>query len=186
MKFPRLTKKRFVGAALAAGLAMGAGGVAFAYFSATATGAGDADVGHYTAHATVTFLDVGTNEAAIFPGTAGVRLTFTVTNTGTKPFRVATATAVVTRTTTTGYVFNSTTTSGHVIRGLPAPGCYSTWFTAHVTHTTGPTSAVGATITPTTTHNQVVTVKMLTNGTTQNACQTVQPFVTLSIKVTNH
>ena len=186
MKLPKITKKRFVGAALAAGLAMGTSGVAFAYFSTTATGTGDGDVATFTTKVTITFADLSANETPpIFPGTTET-LTFTLkaTTGNTHKVHVYSVTAKVTSTPTTGEVFASiTSTAGHVqTKGPAVAGCYASWFSVHVDHTTGATSAVGVTLTKGATHAQVVTLKMLTTGN-QNACQGVQPFITMTASI---
>ena len=184
MRLPKITKKRFVGAALAAGLAMGASGVAFAYFSTTATGSGDGDVATFTTTVHITFADLTANETPpIFPGTTET-LTFTLKATAANAHKVHvySVTAKVTSTPTTGDVFASVTAPTVQIKGTPVPGCYASWFSVHVDHMTGATSAVGVTLTPGATHAQVVTLKMLTTGT-QNACQGVQPFITVTASI---
>jgi hypothetical protein len=183
MKLPKITKKRFVGAALAAGLAMGMGGVAFAYFSTTATGAGDGDVATFTTKVTITFADLTANETPpVFPGTSET-LTFTLTATSgnAHTVHVYSVTAKVTAT-TNGDVFASITTAGKQVKGSRATGCLASWFSVHVDHITGATSAVGVTLTPGATHAQVVTLQMRTTGT-QNACQGVQPFITVTASI---
>ena len=184
MKLPKITKKRFVGAALAAGLAMGASGVAFAYFSTTATGAGDGDVATFSTTVHITFADLTANETPpVFPGTTE-KLTFKLTATSGNAHKVHvySVTAKVTSTPTTGEVFASITSSTVQTKGAAVTGCYASWFSVHVDHTTGATSAVGVTLTPGTTHAQVVTLKMLTTGN-QNACQGVQPFITMTASI---
>lgn len=183
MKLPKITKKKFIGAALAAGLAMGTSGIAFAFFSVQATGKGDADVGAYsvtTAGVLVTHTNTGANENLNYPGTGPVAQTFVIYNGGSKSFRVWKATASVTQTSTSNHWIYTATTDTAVT------GCHAVWFTVHVNHTAGTTSAVGVTIATGATHNQVVTVTMVTSGTTQNACQTKQPRVTLTVTVANH
>ena len=183
MKLPKITKKRFVGAALAAGLAMGTSGVAFAYFSTTATGTGDGDVATFTTKVTITFADLTANETPpLFPGTTEMlSFTLTATSTNAHTVHVYSVTAKVTAT-TNGDVFASVTTATVQSKGAAVTGCLASWFSVHVDHMIGATSAVGVTLTPGATHAQVVTLQMLTTGT-QNACQGVQPFITVTASI---
>lgn len=200
MKLPTITKKKFIGAALAAGLALGMSGVAFAYFSTTATGNGDSDVGVMNANLGVYFANTfpittsiegitpactGTNDATVGTLTPGqtVRQCFTIYNltvSGSNPthknLKVAAATASVVA---TGTWIVTDTTSALVV------GCHASWFTATATntvtlHTT--TVAIGKTITYGNAHRQVVTVSMSTTGT-QNTCQNHQPRIKLTVTV---
>lgn len=75
MKLPKF-KKKFVVGAVAAGLVMGAGGVAFAYIGTTGTGTGSASV-KAPSHVSVT---VQTLKTKIGPNTTPVHVSFSVTN----------------------------------------------------------------------------------------------------------
>jgi hypothetical protein len=156
-------KKKFIAGALAAGLAMGAGGIAAAYFTATATGSGKLQVGSATPF-TVTQNGV---PAYVYPGQT-VTTSFHIVNTGGG---IQHFTARVTVDVNgTGTIITATT-------GNAVPGCKASWFTPTVT------SGSSGTLNPGASSTLDVRVHM-SNGnstdSTQNACQTTFPKLTVS------
>ena len=161
MKLPHF-KKRYVAGALAAGLIMGAAGIAAAYFSATGTGTGKVNVGTATPF---TVTQNGVPGGKLYPGQS-VTTAFTITNTGggIQHYTVSSG-DVVAAMNGTGTIITATT-------GKAVPGCKAVWFNTSITSGNSNTLNPGASAT------LGVTVSM-TNGTggssTQNACQTTLP-----------
>jgi hypothetical protein len=116
VRFPHIGKKKFIGAALAAGLAMGAGGVAFAYLTSSGSGYGSAKVVPLTVTVAATAVTFTANTTPAFAN-------FSVTNSHSYAVKVGKATIST-------VVTNGTCTKTHL---MPSP---------KVTHTT-PATAVG-------------------------------------------
>lgn len=154
MALPKF-KKKYVASALAAGLAMGAGGIAAAYFSAS--GGATKSV---TVASPVTFtVSPGVVSGGLYPG-GTAHVNFTVTNVAS--FREH---------------FNAD--ASLTMTGAPT-GCKASWFQISAGPTPGSdtlakhgTSGTSTTVT--------VTVSMVTNTTTQNACAGYSPTVHLSL-----
>lgn len=142
MRLPHF-KKKFIAGALAAGLVMGAGGIAAAYFTAGGTGTGSATVGHATR-----FTVSGGTVTGLLPGSPKTA-TFTVFNPNGFIAHFSGATASVT-------ARDMITTVTHGATCLITVG------------TPSPTSASVAATTSTTV---TVKVSMTTNATfTQGGC----------------
>lgn len=163
MKLPKITKK-LVAISAAAGIAMGAAGIAAAYFTANVTGTGHAVVGT-SGTLTASFTQV--SPAKLYPtGTQTVTLKLTNAGTGKQHYAV-TAGDYSLKTTTT----NHTTVKNFAASTTVVSGCKASWFSFRTGTATG-TLAHGATTT--------ITVKVeMSNGTgagsTQDPCRTVQP-----------
>ena len=162
MKLP-LFKKKYVAGALAAGLIMGAAGIAAAYFTATGTGTGKVSVGSATPF---TVTQNGVPAGKLYPDQS-VTTAFIITNTGGGiEHYTITSTDVVAAMNANGTVITATT-------GNAVPGCKASWFTTTILSGGGPhTLNPGASTT--------LSLKVnMTNGTgsgsTQNACQTTFP-----------
>lgn len=191
MRLPRL-KKRYLVIALAAGVALGTGGIAAAYFASSGTGTGTATVG-----APIPFkITVHTKPGVTGPGDPTV-ITFSVANTHTtptspyfgKPYVTERATnplaTVVSKKTTVTGTRTVITSKGHAVNG-----CLSKWFSATAspdfwtaTHITN--LGTSALVTPHTDVRNAVTVHM-TNGTgptgsTQDPCEGKFPTVMLHV-----
>jgi hypothetical protein len=155
----KLTKKRVIATAIAIGALALAGG-AFAYFTASGSGTGQATVGSSTPW-TVTF---GTTTGTMYPGAGTATLPYTVTNAGGGNQKLATTTASV-----------NADGSGNVTNhGTSVSGCLASWFTAANTPPTAADLAAGAHTTGS------VAVTMTDAAVSQNACQGVTPDVTVS------
>ena len=152
MKIPKFRRK-YVAGALAAGLIMGAGGIAAAYFTATATGTGKLQVGSATPF-TVTQNGV---PAYVYPGTT-VTTSFHIVNTGGGIQHYSAMVAVDVN--GTGTIITATT-------GKAVPGCKASWFTPTVT------SGSSGTLNPGASTTLSVSVHMSNGngtGSTQYAC----------------
>ena len=77
----RFMNKKVAAIGLAAGLALGVAGGAFAYFTSTGSGTGTGSVGTATNDIVVT----GTETTPVFPGGATGVVSFTVANSGANP-----------------------------------------------------------------------------------------------------
>jgi hypothetical protein len=186
-------KKKYLAIALATGVALGAGGVAAAFFSAGGSGTGSATVG-----TPVPFkITVHTKPGVTGPGDPTI-ITFSVANTHTTPSSVYYGDPYVTeRATNPVATIKSVKTSithTHTVitsRGSPVNGCLSKWFTATAspdfwTMTHVKNLGTSALVAPHTNVRNAVTVHMTngttpTNGTNQDACEGTFPTVTLHV-----
>lgn len=138
------------------------GGVAFAYFTSTGSGTGQATVGTAT-NWTVT---PGAPSGTMYPGVGSTTIVFTVQNAGTGNQQDNNDTV-------------SIPTSGADVtsHGVDVPGCLATWFTA----TKGTDNAQGVDFAPGQTKTVTVTVTMSDPNVAQDACQGVTPDIKLSV-----
>jgi hypothetical protein len=157
--------KRTVAALSVVGVLVCAG-AAFAYFTSTGSGSGNATVGSSSAF---TVNVAAASGGALYPGSGTQTLSYTVTNpsSGAQSLRATTASVA-----SSGG--NITTGSG---AGTPVTGCLASWFTAT---NTAPTPlpqnlAGGATST-----SGSVAVTMQDSGTNQDPCQGATPNITVS------
>lgn len=174
MKLPNF-KKKFVAGAAAAGLVMGAGGIAAAVFTASGSGPGAATVGTAPGGLTV----MGTrltpaNGTLTPPATTGapastLGLVYKVTNNTAKAQIITTATATATITAnTTGTI--TTYTSGNTVATCKASWFAVTFIEFMTTHLTSGSATTA-----------YVEVSMPYSATTQNACSGARPQVTLTV-----
>jgi hypothetical protein len=160
-------KKKYVAGALAAGLIMGAGGIAAAYFTATGTGTGKVNVGTATPFSVT--QTAGSLSGKLYPGQS-VTTTFKITNNGEGiEHYTLTSTDIVAAMSASGTVITAfqTTPSREVV-----PGCKGSWFTATVLSGSSNTLNPGAS---TTASVKVTMTNGTGSGSTQNACQTTFP-----------
>lgn len=155
----RFTKKRLVLLAVPLAALALAGG-AFAYFTSSGSGTGQAAVGQAGAW-TVT---PGTASGTMYPGAGSTTIPYTVTNSGSGHQQLnATTTAVV------------ADASGNVkSNGTSVPGCLATWFSTANTAPASADLAAGGTATGS------VSVSMSDASANQNACQGVTPDIQIS------
>jgi hypothetical protein len=151
-----------IGTAVA--IVLGSGGAAYAYFTATGSGTGQATVG------TTGTWQVAQNNTSgtIYPGSGASTIVFDVKNTGTGDQQYSNATVAL-----------ANDGSGNItVGGAPVPGCLASWFTASVSNDPAIHTNVagGATV-------QVTTqVSMPADQTdNQNPCQGKSPDVTLTV-----
>jgi len=136
-------KSKVIAGAAAVVLVAGVGGAAFAYFTSSGNGSGNASVGSATPWDVVVSSDTSNT---LQPGAGSETLTYTITNNGTGAQALNTVTA-------------SVGNSG---------GCLGSWFTAVAS---APTPAIGTSIAPNGTATGTVTVTMQDSGGDQNPCQ---------------
>ncbi len=140
------------------------GGVAFAYFTSTGSGTGQAQVGT----ATTWTVTQGSESGTLYPGQGTATINFTVKNTGSGNQAVTAANATL-----------GTDGSGNITQnnGSPVPGCLTTWFTVPSVTTTLPTASVA----PGNTTTIAVSLQLNDAAVNQNACENTNPDVTLHI-----
>jgi hypothetical protein len=139
------------------------GGVAFAYFTSTGSGTGQATVGT-ASNWTVT---AGSPSGTMYPGQGSTTIVFTVQNAGTGNQQDNGDSVAVAH-----------DGSGNVTsHGTAVPGCLATWFTA----SKGTDNAQGVDFTPSESQTVTVTVTMSDANVSQDACQGVTPDITLSV-----
>ena len=163
MKFT--LKKKIAAVGLAAGVSLGVGGAAFAYFTSTGSGTGAATVGNAAAWTPVSATLL--NGGVMYPGVSSSDETFTVsiTNSGhgyqnLNKFVISVAKAD--GTTWTGPVTafpleNGCSASDFALGGQAAAGSY--------------TVSPNADVAPGTAYTTTVTVHMLDTGVPQDNCQ---------------
>jgi len=168
MNMKRFMNKKVAAIGLAAGLALGAAGAAFAYFTGSGNGTGQGTVG-----TTATWNVAQTNVSGVmYPGHGSTDLTFTVTNNGqgNQAIESGNLSAAVLAD-GSGYITS---------HGASVTGCLQSWFTAPVIDAPalgyGHNLDVGA--------SDTVDVHIsLTNTPTvnQDACKGATPDVTLTV-----
>jgi hypothetical protein len=136
-------KKKMIAGAAAGALVLGIAGGAFAYFTSTGSGSGNASVGSSTNWTVVVTSDTSN---ALLPGTGSETLSYTITNAGTGAQALNSVTATV----------------------ADSGSCLGSWFTALAS---APTPAVHTSIGSGGTATGTVTVTMQDSGGNQDACQ---------------
>jgi hypothetical protein len=170
VKLPRI-KRKFVAIGLATGLAMGAAGIAAAYFSTTGTGHGNASVGAKGSWV-ISFGAVSyTTDSAIYPGTSETVAT-TVTHTGHGNAKLNALTATMTKATTPTTIVNPQVVVNST--GAAVAGCQATWFSASITQT-----GVGSKYGSGASQSETTTITLNTDTVTQDKCATVSPKFTV-------
>jgi hypothetical protein len=139
------------------------GGVAFAYFTSTGSGTGQATVGS-AANWSVT---AGAPSGTMYPGAGSTTIVFTVQNAGTGNQKDNTDSVAVAHD-GTGNVTS---------HGTAVPGCLASWFTA----TIGTDNARGVDFAPGASNTVNVSVTMSDAAVSQDACQGVTPDITLTV-----
>ena len=158
----RFTHKKTAAVAVTAVLALGGGGIAFAYFTAGGTGSGSAQVGSAPTNAFSMASDGPTNP--VFPGNGPQSFTIQVTNTTAQAEYVGTVHMSI----------RTDSESGDVMTGPGAgtvvTGCLATWFT--ITPSVGVNQIVAARDTVSSDSTPALTMPAA-DTTDQNACQGV-------------
>lgn len=183
MRFPKFSKKVMVLAA-AGGLAMGAAGIAAAYFTSQGTGTGSATVAGAPANFTVVVgapsyssLTNALQPTALITGNRSyATYTYKVTNTSDATVHLGTVTLTVT----------SGVTGGSVATGT---ACQNTWFAITTSTATSGTGSDSVVVTPDTTlkpdsdgtptdqFSSSFTLQLVNNGTNQDGCESAHPTV---------
>jgi hypothetical protein len=159
----RFVSKKVVAVGLAAGITLGLGGAAFAYFTAAGTGNAKAAVGNT---GTWAITQDGLAAGAMYPGQGSSAVIYTITNDGSGNQAL------------TGLQASIPAVSGDVMSGgKEVVGCLATWFSPAVGT---PSVAIGSSIAPSGTASVTVTVTMADAGVSQDACAGVSPEVSLA------
>ena len=171
MRLPKFSKKVMaIGAA--AGIAMGAAGIAAAYFTSTGTGTGHGSVGSSTSWHFVS----ATTSTTAYPTAGQSYTTFGFTNTSHGKQAITSSGKVTPTVVTSGGFVENTSAATAVVAT-----CKSKWFTVALTGTSwvGVSYAHGA--------GPTIKVKMTMNngtgttGSNQDACKNVTPKLHLAI-----
>jgi len=200
----RFMNKKVAAIGLAAGLALGAAGAAFAYFQSTGNGTGSATVGSASTWSVVKASSAGTlypcqssfpqtSACATSPTNDQATITYTVTNNSTgaqlltytnlktlvdsaQGTEATPLTDIVTGGSNTQPNADTYSTS-NLGSATAVNNCQASWFNSTVTSLNGAQADVDVAGLGTAT--VVVTVGMIDSGTVQNACETQTPDVDL-------
>jgi archaellum component FlaG (FlaF/FlaG flagellin family) len=156
------TRRRIAIVVGASAVVLAGGGAAFAYFTASGSGTGQATVGS-AAQWSVT---AGTPSGTMLPGQGSTTIVFTVKNVGQGNQKDDSDTVTI-----------PTSGSDVTSQGVDVPGCLATWFAANITTD----NASGVDFTPGQTETVTVTMTMSDAATSQDACESALPDVTLSV-----
>jgi flagellar basal body-associated protein FliL len=159
------SRRRIVVICLAAVVVLGGASAAFAYFSSSGNGTGQAQVGS----ASTWTVTAGNPTGTIYPGAGSSTIVFTVKNNASGEQQFSNATASVNS--NNGNITASGSTTG-------VSGCLATWFNATVTSD----PSINTNIASGGTAQVTVTVTMPSSTTNQNACQSVTPDINLSVQ----
>jgi hypothetical protein len=166
----RFMSKKVVAIGLAAGITLGLGGAAFAYFTAAGSGTAVAAIGD-----TGTWGIVQNNQPAnglMYPGEGSSTVTYTITNLGSGNQALESGDLVATM--GTAVPGNPDVES----QGSAVSGCLAAWFTPTVGT---PNIAYGTSIAPNAVESVTVTVMMSDPaGVNQDDCEGVSPVVSLA------
>jgi hypothetical protein len=164
----RFMSKKVVAIGLAAGITLGLGGAAFAYFTASGSGTANASVGDT---GTWGITQDGPASGSMYPGQGSSTVTYTITNLGSGNQALQSGDLMPS--------IYSEPSTGDVESGvLDATGCQAIWFTPVVGT---PSVAYGTSIPPQGTETVAVTVTMSDlAGISQDECEGVSPVVSLA------
>lgn len=157
-----ITKRRIAIVSITGALVLGGAGAAFAYFTSSGSGTGQATVGS----ATTWTVTAGAPSGTMLPGSGTTTIVFTVQNASTGNQKdngdsVAMATS------------GSDVTS----HGKDVSGCLASWFVPAI----GTDNASGVDFNASQSETVTVTVTMTDAAANQDSCQGVTPDVTLSV-----
>ena len=154
--------KKAVAVLVAGAIALGGAGAALAYFTSSGTGTGNATFGTSSNWSVASTAPTG---GALLPGTGTDTVAYTVTNSGSGYQELNGTTAALT--TDVGGGVYDTTTSAFV------DGCQASWFTVTNTTVSGDVAGGGDLASS-------LTIALNDSGTDQDACQGLDPQVTIS------
>jgi hypothetical protein len=164
----RFMSKKVVAIGLAAGITLGLGGAAFAYFTAAGSGNAAAAIG---GAGTWGIVQNGNASGSMYPGQGTSTITYTITNLGSGNQALQSGNLNVS-------VFSEPNTGDVESNGSDVAGCLATWFIPVVGT---PTTPYGTSIAPNATESVNVTVTMSDPaGVNQDACEGVSPVVSLA------
>jgi hypothetical protein len=158
--FRKIARKRGV-AALSVIAVLALAGGAFAYFTSSGSGTGNATVGTSTAFTVAQTSTSGT----MYPGAGTSTLNYTITNPSSGHQNVSSVSATV-----------ASTAGGDVTQGgSDVTGCLASWFTPVAHPGTLPQDLAGSG-----TSSGTVTVTMTNASTSQDACKGASPDINIS------
>jgi hypothetical protein len=167
----RFMNKKVATIGLAAGLLLGAGGAAFAYFTGSGNGTGQAQTG---STATWSVAQTTPTPAAMYPGNGTSVVTFLVTNTG------GGAQAIENVGQTVAAIVNDGATPPNIKQsGTALAGCLSGWY--GVVSVGAPSVGYGTSVAAGSSTTIAVTVHMTDSGTNQDVCKGATPDVSLTV-----
>ena len=171
----RFMNKKVATIGLAAGLALGAAGAAFAYFTGGGTGTGQASVGSTNGTTDWTVAQSGSASGKMLPGSGTSTVTFTATNAGSGAQGIDNAGQVA-----VAIVNDGATTPNVESHGTAVVGCLASWFTP--TLNAPPSPVYGTSVASGSAYTFTVGVTMSAPAATnQDACKNVTPDVSLTI-----
>jgi hypothetical protein len=153
----KFTSKRWIAVLTVVGALAAAGG-AFAYFSASGTGTGQAAVGGSTDFA----VSFGTTTGTMYPGAGTSTVHYTITNNGGGYQNLSGTTAALAKS-------GDDITSG----GNDVAGCLASWFTVTNHSTSGDLAAHG-------TASSTVDLTLTDSGGNQDPCKGASPDVVIN------
>lgn len=167
----RLLSKKVVAVGLAAGITLGIGGAAFAYFTSTGSGSGSALTGSPSQWTVAATSSTGT----MYPGVGFASLDFSVTNNSTGAQAIESESAAVAQAANGDIV----TTAGNDATAVP--GCLASWYFINNQGTLSVPlkTSIGHLGAFAVTGVQVGMFNDLT--TSQNACAGFSPAITLTV-----
>jgi hypothetical protein len=160
-----LTKRRVAIVGITGALVLGGAGAAFAYFTSSGSGTGQATVGS----ATQWTVTAGAPSGTMLPGSGTTTIVYTIQNASTGNQKDEGDSVVM-----------ATSGSDVTSHGVDVPGCLASWFTP----TIGTDNATGVDFTPSQQETVTVSVAMTDAAANQDACEGVTPDVTLSVSST--
>jgi hypothetical protein len=157
-----ITRRRIAVVGLTGALVLGGAGAAFAYFTSTGSGTGQASVGSAANWNVI----AGPVSGTMLPGSGTSTIVFTVKNVGNGNQK------------DNGDTVAMASSGGNVTQnGTVVSGCLASWFTPAI----GVDNASGTDFAAGTSQTVTVTVTMTDAAVAQDACQGVTPDVTLSV-----
>jgi hypothetical protein len=184
MNMKRFMNKKVAAIGLAAGLALGAAGIAAAYFTTDGSGTGTASVGSTPTGDNNLAVSVETGSAT-FNGTNTALLPTSLTDTNAS---IETIPYTVTNTTESDIHLSQEVITVSNTPGVAFPGtCEGSWFSVDGTSPTGTdTQTNTASLLPNSDgapgdqYSGTLTIQLVDNSGNQNPCQGVTPTVTVS------
>jgi len=175
----RFMSKKVVAIGLAAGITLGLGGAAFAYFTAGGTGPANAAVG---TSGTWGIVQDGSASGLMYPGQGSSVVTYTITNLGNGNQALVSGDLISAIVAAPG-TFDVENGANGANANADVANCLASWFTPVVgtpTIGTSSASAYGTSIAPNGTASVSVTVTMSDAATSQDVCAGVSPVVSLA------
>ena len=170
MNIKRFMSKKVVAIGLAAGITLGLGGAAFAYFTAGGTGTANAAVG---TSGTWGIVQDGSATGLMYPGEGSSVVNYTITNLGKGNQALVSGDLIAAIVASPGTSDVEDGSNGNA----DVANCLASWFTPVVG---APSTSYGTSIAPNATESVSVTVTMSDAASSQDVCAGVSPVVSLA------